>query len=89
MTNMNGEHCVYVTRGRKENGDTTWRVGITTRPSVRPKESFRENQPCLGELDHVSLMCGLDKETAKSIEVGLIDVLSGLNPAGKCNLIRR
>ena len=86
---MGRKYCVYVIRGSQGNGNPKWRVGMTTRPSVRPKESFRENQPCLGELEHVSLMCGLDKETAKSIEVGLIDLLSGLNPAGKCNLIRR
>ncbi|NQT47338.1 MAG: hypothetical protein HQ578_00015 [Chloroflexi bacterium] len=86
---MKNDHCVYVQRGRDDQGNLKWRVGMTTRPDKRPQESYRENKDCLGELEQVNLICGLDEETTKALELVLMDMLQDIAPEGKCNLRHR
>jgi len=81
---MEEGHCVYVLRGQGRK----WRVGTTTRPSKRPRESYRRNKDCLGELEGVDTFCGLDSDTAKNLEKYLVDILSSLSPQCKCNIRR-
>lgn len=83
------ESCLYITWGRTGDGAARWRVGQTTRPSRRPHESYEENRGCLGDLESVSLVCGISAEHVNDLELRLIDILTEVLPEGRCNLVRR
>ena len=80
-------YCVYILHGRDATGDPTWRVGTTTRPQRRPRESYTRYRGCLGELEKIQMACQLDRSTALTAETLLIDALSSVNSSGKCNLL--